>query len=94
MRSGSMLGNSRETGVQKTHGNAPLGDTGQKPGHDPDPAEIEIDQANDVMGGPTTGSLSAGLPSETKQRDAEALSAGGMKKGRGHLPAGPDSTSE
>lgn len=80
--------------MQKNRGDAPLGDTGQKPGHDPDPSEIEIDLANDVMGGPTTGSLSAGLPSKTKQRDAEVLSAGDMKKGRGHLPAGPDSTSE
>ncbi len=30
---------------------------------DPDPAELEVDQANDEMGGPTTGSLNAGLSS-------------------------------
>jgi len=31
--------------------------------HDPDESELEIDAANAVMGGPTTGSLSAGLGS-------------------------------
>jgi hypothetical protein len=31
---------------------------------DPDPAELEIDQANDEMGGPTTASHSAGLSSK------------------------------
>lgn len=81
--------------MQRKHGNAPLGDTGQEPGHDPDPSEIEIDLANDAMGGPTTGSLSAGLPSMTKLRDGEeSRSTGATKKGRGHLPAGPDPTSE
>jgi hypothetical protein len=36
----------------------------KEPPHDPDPAELEIDQANDEMGGPTTASLEAGLSSK------------------------------
>jgi hypothetical protein len=32
--------------------------------HDPDPAALEIDQANDEMGGPTAASLDAGLSSK------------------------------
>jgi len=40
--------------------------------HDPDPAELEIDQANDESGGPTAASHSAGLSSKLQPRGVPA----------------------
>jgi hypothetical protein len=50
--------------------------------HDPDRSDIEIDAANDEMGGPNTGSKSAGLtsslhPSERKRSGGR----GAMERG-------------
>lgn len=40
--------------------------------HDPDESDLEIDAANDSMGGPTTASLSSGLPSALEEEDADS----------------------
>lgn len=45
--------------------------------HDPDPADLEVDAANEAMGGPTTESHSAGLTSEL--RPAETAEDGNSK---------------
>ena len=49
-----------------------LSDEGDPDRHDdPEESELEIDAANDSIGGPTTGSLSAGLSSEIQPADDE-----------------------
>jgi hypothetical protein len=49
---------------------------------DPKPEELEIDAANDAMGGPTAASHSAGLSSSLrpKQEDAGGDEAGAAQK--------------
>lgn len=49
---------------------------------DPKPEELEIDAANDAMGGPTAASHSAGLSSSLrpKQEDAGDDEAGAAQK--------------
>jgi len=45
------------------------GDNGPHDRRDPDIEDLEIGEANDVQGGPTTASLDAGLPSEFEEAD-------------------------
>jgi hypothetical protein len=64
----------------------------QKPedNRDPDPSEIEIDEANDKMGGPTTGSLDAGLSSSLQP--GGTMPGGGPGTGVGSLGTGGGQT--
>ena len=48
-----------------------MDDRSKDHGHEPDP-DFEVDSANDVMGGPTTGSHSAGLTSDLKPAEPES----------------------
>ena len=55
---------------------------------DPDPAELEIDEANDESGGPTTASLNAGLSSNLQPAGAEAGSGRGRSSTGGNVKKG------
>jgi hypothetical protein len=53
---------------------------------DPQPSELEIDEANDENGGPTTESLSAGLASPLQP--GSTIPGGGPAAGAGSLGTG------
>jgi len=62
--------------------------TTDRPDEDPAPEELEIDFANDSMGGPTTASHSAGLssglqPAGTKPGGGPGASEGSLGTGGG-----------
>lgn len=61
-----------------------------EPRRDPEPSEIEVDEANEEFGGPTTESLESGLSSSLQP--GGTIPGGGPGTGQGSIGAGGRST--